>query len=283
MSFPSSRLRSVPVLLALALAAVAACGRTPAPVDASGASTSGAASASGAATAGPGTSGGSASSVRTSRPCEIAVRSCTKGGRPCPADTRPCGVALARFNPDGDPLDLVLDKPTTLRWKYAPDGRLLESPTYTYRSEPDGSGVRRAREGGKDEPVRFDAAGNLVAIGDGFKLEYTPDGRTSKLSSRDGAKWHEVTYAWDAKQSFKVSWTFPDADEYCEPDPSRVDLDARGRVARESFESCQINYSPFSLAYEYDDANRPRSIDVQCHPGDAEATAYRLDVKYQCD
>jgi hypothetical protein len=76
----------------------------------------------------------------------------------------------------------------------------------------------------------------------------------------------------------------PDGDEFCEPEPEKVRLDAQGRVLKEEFSSCQINYSPFTLKYKYDAEGHFSAIDVTCHPDDAASSVtWHLNLKYSCE
>ena len=215
------------------------------------------------------------------RPCELAVQPCAKRGKPCPADEQ-CMVTLARFIPEGTALDVLLKAPETRRWRYAADERLLEAPDWTFQHTSATAGFRSRKDGSQKLAVQFDAQGRLTTVGD-QRFEYLPDGRTAGYSTRSKAgKWKQtVTYKWDPRQTYGVNWTYPDADEFCEPEPASVQLDAEGRVAREVYADCQINYSEFTLRYGYDAAGRPVTLDVECQPGD-DASTWQLALKYEC-
>lgn len=211
------------------------------------------------------------------RPCELAVESCTQDGKPC-GEQATCVTSLINVIPEGEPLELGLGKPETLRWKYAADERLLASPGFVYRHTGANTGVRARSDGSGEVAVTFDDAGRLREVGDG-RREYTPDGRAAGFSTRGkGGKWKQtVTYKWTEKQAYAVNWTYPDADEFCEPEPSAVDLDEQGRVVRMVYEDCQINYSEYTLNYHYDAHGRVDAIDVDCNQG-----RWHLALKYEC-
>lgn len=215
------------------------------------------------------------------RPCEIEVASCTKESKPCPADES-CAVQLVRLIPEGEPLEYNLTGLGTRSWRYAADGRVLSGPDAVYEHTGPTSGFR-VREG-KRTPVKFDAQGRLIQIGTDYRLEYTPDGRAAGHSSRTkGGKWErKLTVGWYENQRFDVSWTYSDADEYCDPSPETVEVDAQGRVVREVFRSCNINYSSFDLRYQYDTANRPVGLDIECEPEQANPSTWHLALKYEC-
>jgi len=217
------------------------------------------------------------------RPCELAIETCTKQGKPC-VDPSPCAINLVHVIPEGISLYLPLTKPETLRWRYAADERVLASPEHDYRHTGATTGIRARKDGRDETTVTFDKRGRLRQIGDNYRLEYTSDGRAAGSSDRGrGGKWKRtVTYAWAADHTYKVSWTYPDADEFCEPEPSTVDLDAHGRVTRQTYADCQIDYSEFTLNYHYDATNRLDALDVACSPGSPNATTWHLALKYEC-
>ncbi|MBU1243598.1 hypothetical protein KKD52_06385 [Myxococcota bacterium] len=215
------------------------------------------------------------------RVCELVVEPCLRDGKPC-AEISQCNVTLARVNPEGIPLDLNLDKGFTWSWKYAADGRLLESPQYTYTLKENGIAERKSREGDRTETVTFDGDARLAQIGEFGKLTYTADGRIASVVQGGPDQVHTIHYAWGEKGTFAVSHDYPDTEEVCEPGPSEVRLDARDRVQEEKFSECQINYSPFNLKYEYDAQNRPTAIDVTCYPAEPTAVTWRLKLKYDC-
>ena len=37
-----------------------------------------------------------------------------------------------------------------------------------------------------------------------------------------------MTYTWGPKETLGIGWTYPDSDEFCEPVPEKVELDAQG-------------------------------------------------------
>jgi len=215
------------------------------------------------------------------RPCELVVEPCERDQKSC-AGLHQCNVTLARINPEGIPLDLNLDKPFTWSWKFATDGRLQESPNYTYAITPDGTGVRTSREDGRSEKVKFDARANLVEIGESGKITYTADGLTSAVSHLDGDQTRTIHYRWGENGKYTVDHDYPDSEEVCEPAPDEVTLDAQGRVVQEKSSGCQINYSPFVLKYEYDAQNRPSAIAVTCYPAEPTAVTWHLKLKYDC-
>lgn len=215
------------------------------------------------------------------RPCEFAVQACTRQGKPCSEDEQ-CMITLARFIPEGKPLAVLLKAPEIQRWRYAGDERLLEAPDWTFQHTDATSGFRSRKDGSGKAAVQFDAQGRLTMVG-AQQLHYLPDGRTAGDSTRNKlGKWKpKVLYKWEQDQSYTVEWTYPDADEFCEPEPSSVELDAQGRVVREEFADCQINYSEFTLRYHYDAAGRPDALEVECQPG-AEARTWQVALKYEC-
>ncbi len=215
------------------------------------------------------------------RPCEITVQSCTKDGKPCAADES-CYVSLARVIPEGEPIDVNIEASVSLRWRYAADERVLESPGYIYKHTGANKGSRARRDGSDKQAVEFDAQGRLTRIGRDIRIDYTPDGRAAGRSYGKGNKWKQVvTYTWGPKETLGIGWTYPDSDEFCEPVPEKVELDAQGRVVREVFADCQINYSEFTLHYHYDAAGRPDALDVEC-AGDPKPDIWRLALKYEC-
>jgi len=219
--------------------------------------------------------------AQPARVCELVVDPCLRDGKPC-AEISQCNITLARVNPEGVPLDLNLDKAFTWSWKYAADGRLLESPDYTYTVKEGGTGERRSREGERTETVTFDSDGRLALIGESGKITYTADGRTESVSHGNGDQVQTINYRWGEKGKFTVDHNYPDSEEVCEPGPDEVILDATDRVQQEKYTACQINYSPFSLKYEYDAQNRPSAIDVTCYPAEPTAVTWRLKLKYDC-
>lgn len=216
------------------------------------------------------------------RPCQLTVRPCTKQGKPCSAHEQ-CTVMLARFIPEGTPLELLLRGPRTERWRYAADERVFEGPFYAYQHTGTTSGFRSTKDGSNQVPVRFDDQGRITTVGH-RRLEYLRDGRTAGYSTRtNGGKWKPtVTYKWGAEQMYKVSWIYPDFHEFCEPSPASVELDGQGRVVREVYADCQFeSYSEFTLRYGYDAAGRPDIVDVECQPG-GDAATWQLALKYEC-
>lgn len=215
------------------------------------------------------------------RPCEISVQSCTKDGKPCAADES-CFIALARIIPEGEPIDFNLKVSESMRWRYAADERVLESPGHVYQHTAATRGTRARRNGSDKATVEFDDKGRLTRIGGDIRIDYTPDGRAAGRLRGKGKKWKPlVTYTWDANETFKIDWTYPDSDEFCEPAPDKVELDAQGRVVREVFADCQINYSEYTLHYHYDATGRPVAIDAEC-AGDPKPDIWRLALKYEC-
>jgi hypothetical protein len=226
----------------------------------------------------------SSPAVAGARPCELTVGPCTQGGEPC-GDPEQCYVILARVIPEGIPLQLNLEGLASYRWRYAADGRLLETPWHTFRHTGASSGLRRRRGAAEETEVLFDAQGRLTQIGSNLRLEYTPDGRTAGYSQlTDRGTWAErVTYEWGPRETFSVDWTYPDSAEYCDPGPSEVALDQHGRVVRELFNSCGINYSEFALSYRYDALGRFETIDVECEADDLAPETYRLVLSHECE
>lgn len=226
-----------------------------------------------------GTVAGSGSTLR--KACEISTGTCTQKGAPCKQDSSHCSVIFSRFAPEGRPLEFDVAVTKTYRWRFREDGRLLESPTHTYRHTEGDKGIRRARRDGTEESVLFDKQGNLVEIGREVKFRYTAEGFLAGYTRTAEGKSNSVTYSWGSGGKYSIGWDYPDSAEYCDPAPDGVKLDALGRVVFENFSSCQINYPPFSIQYHYDKQSRPEAMDVQCDP-ESDARIYRVTLKYDC-
>jgi hypothetical protein len=195
-----------------------------------------------------------------------------------------CNVTLARLIPEGEPLDLGLDRPASYRFRYAPDGRILESPEHLYSHANATLGSRRRKDGrGEVETVRFDSQGRIVQVNGSYKLTYTANGRTRGRWELVKNQWKQVvTYNWNANGTHDVTWTYPDSMEYCVPGTERVELDGNGRVKKEVYASCNINYSNFTLDYHYDELSRFSNVEVQCDTGE-KPVVFHLDIDYRCD
>jgi len=217
----------------------------------------------------------------TGRLCSLVVEPCTKDGKPC-AELAQCNVTLARVTPGGTPLDLNLEAPLTWSWKYDDAGRLLESPWELFTPKADGTSIRKGKQSGTEEVVKYDGAGRPVEFGTSTKISYTADGRVSTIAVLQDGKWYSTNYRWGEKGNFTVDHNFPDSEEVCEPGPDSVTLDPQGRVATERYIACQINYSPFDLKYEYDAGGFPTAIDVTCYAGEPNAVTWRVKLGYDC-
>jgi hypothetical protein len=212
-------------------------------------------------------------------------------GRPCAINVEPirvlkdaqCNITLARLIPEGEPLDLGLSGPVSYRFRYAPDGRILESPEYIYTHADATSGSRRRKDRqGEVETVWFGSQGRIAQVGGRYKLEYTTNGRTRGRWELVNGDWKQVVaYAWGANETHGVTWTYPDSNEYCVPGTEQVRLDGIGRVSKEVYASCAINYSQFTLHYEYDATGRFSSVKVSCDAGET-AVIFKLSIDYEC-
>lgn len=216
------------------------------------------------------------------RPCELKIKPCMKDGQPCTDDGGGCSVMLARFLPEGVPLEVHIEKPEVLRWRYAADGRLLASPGWVYEHTDATSGFRRGKGERKKVAVTFDDQGRLSQIGD-RRFEYLPDGHAAGYSTRrkDGTWERNVTYDWRPNETYGLQSTYSDEDEFCQPVPSSARLDPQGRVVREVFDDCRIYYSAYTVRYHYDALGRPDTLKIECKDGEV-PVPWTLALKYEC-
>ncbi len=174
---------------------------------------------------------------------------------PRSTDSGPACITLDRVQPESVPLGVCFGEPTTLRFRYDAEARIVESPsgTYTHRT-----GGRATWSRGRERiALTFDEAHRLIQRGR-VRYRYDDAGRLVRIEESG----HHLAYVYGADDTYTTEHDYPDSDEFCVADRVEVTRDTHGRVATDRYDNCGINEIPRTLAYRYDEAGALVGVDV---------------------
>jgi len=151
---------------------------------------------------------------------------------------------LPQVAPLGLPIHIDSDEPGPVRFRYDRDGRVIEAAEakYTYQ------GALRVTLSwqGRDRTLQLDARGRIVRDG---RTTYSYDAKGRLVEQRAEERYLQYVYAPDG--TFTTKHNYPDTDEFCVSFVVEATRDARGRVASERYDGCQIYEIAHTRYYQY--------------------------------
>lgn len=199
-----------------------------------------------------------------------------------PPFARPCSLAIStapnteagcyrtyRVRPEGTLTDLCMTGMSNVTYRYDEQGRILAGHHTSYQWTGPRAGFRTS--GRTRTSVRLDDQLRFVTEGS-ETITYDAQGRLAREATRT----RHVDYRHAADGTFEIGHNYPDQEEFCISNIVEVRRNARGLPELERFDNCQINDTPYTLRYEYDDRNRITVVRVDVESNGSEDAVARL-------